>query len=177
MDLDAPTSYPGALIFWAYIVAALGFTGIVLNTIKQSHQQNDGRSKIPLALIIVAGSSFSTLSYHMLNVLILSYKQWSTTHSIPLGALIGPNRTPLHLWQWSTTSSLFQDFGEAIVATKPRYLLSSSGLWSTVAVAIYMGIEGRRRNVPNLWAFFGLLEILPTSFAQSLFYIMLCTKP
>ncbi|THZ23124.1 hypothetical protein D6C89_05694 [Aureobasidium pullulans] len=177
MDLDAPTNYPGALIFWAYIVAALGFTGIVLNTIRQSHQQNNGRSKIPLALIILTGSSFSTLSYHMLNVLILSYKQWSTNHSIPLGALIGSNRTPLHLWQWSTTSSLFQDFGEAIVATKPRYLLSSSGLWSTVAVAIYMGIEGRRRNVPNLWAFFGLLEILPTSFAQSLFYLVLCTKP
>jgi hypothetical protein len=31
--------------------------------------------------------------------------------------------------------------------------------------------------VPNLWVFFVLLEILPTSFAQTLFYIMLCTKP
>jgi hypothetical protein len=81
------------------------------------------------------------------------------------------------LWQWSITSSLFQDFGKAIVATKPRYLLSSSGLWSTLAVALYMGIEGRRHKVPNLWVFFVLLEILPTSFAQTLFYIMLCTKP
>lgn len=177
MDIDAPTNHPGALIFWAYIAAALASTGVVLNTIRKSHLQNNGKPRIPSLLAILAISSFSTLSYYMLNVLILSYQQWTTRHSIPLGALIGSNRTPLHLWQWSITSSLFQDFGKAIVATKPRYLLSSSGLWSTLAVALYMGIEGRRRKVPNLWVFFVLLEILPTSFAQTLFYIMLCTKP
>ncbi|KAI5204347.1 hypothetical protein E4T38_04795 [Aureobasidium subglaciale] len=166
----------GALIFWAYIAAALGFTGVVLKTIRQSYLQN-GRPKIPQFLIILAVSSFATLSYHMLSVLILSYRQWTSLHAIPLGALIGSNRTPLHLWRWSTTSSLFQGFGEAIVANKFRWFLSSSGLWSTLAVAIYMGIEGRRCKVPNLWAFFALLEILPTSFTQSLFYIMLFTKP
>lgn len=177
MEIDAPTNHLGALIFWAYIVAALASTGVVLNTIKNSYLQSNGKFKIPPLLAILAVSSFATLSYHMLSVLILSYQQWTTRHSIPLGILIGSNRTPLHLWQWSITSSLFQDFGEAIVATKPRYLLSSSGLWSTLAVAIYMGIEGRRHKVTNLWAFFALLEILPTSFAQTLFYIMLCTKP
>lgn len=176
MDIDAPTNLLGALIFWAYIAGALASTGIVLNTIRQSYL-NNGRSKIPPFLALLALSSFATLSYHMLNVLILSYQQWTVRHNIPLGALVGANRTPLHIWQWSTTSSLFQDFGGAIVATKPRYLLSSSGLWSTLAVAVYMGIEGRRCKVPNLWAFFALLEILPTSFAQTLFYIMLCTNP
>lgn len=176
MNIDAPTNLSGALIFWAYIAGALASTGIVLNTTRQSYLQN-GRPKISPFLAVLALSSFATLSYHMLNVLILSYQQWTARYSIPLGALIGANRTPLHLWKWSTTSSLFQNFGEAIVATKPRYLLSSSGLWSTLAVAVYMGIEGRRCKVPNLWAFFALLEILPTSFAQTLFYIMLCTKP
>jgi hypothetical protein len=171
MDIDAPTNHAGALIFWAYIVAALASTGVVLNTIRKSYLQNNDRVRIPTALAILAVSSFATLSYHMLNVLILSYQQWTTRHNIPLGALIGSNRTPLHLWQWSITSSLFQDFGKAIVATKPRYLLSSSGLWSTLAVALFMGIEGRRHKVPNLWVFFVLLEILPTSFAQTLFYI------
>jgi hypothetical protein len=177
MDIDAPTNHPGALIFWAYIAAALASTGVVLNTIRKSHRQNNGKPRIPPLLAILAISSFTTLSYNMLNVLILSYRQWTTRHGIPLGALIGSNRTPLHLWQWSITSSLFQDFGKAIVATKPRYLLSSSSLWSTLAVALYMGIEGRRRKVPNLWVFFVLLEILPTSFAQTLFYIMIRTKP
>ncbi|KAI5197488.1 hypothetical protein E4T39_07285 [Aureobasidium subglaciale] len=175
MTLDVPTNYSGALIFWTYIAAALSFTGVVLKTIRQSYLQN-GRPKVPLFLILIAVSSFATLSYHMLSVLILSYRQWTTLHNIPLGALIGSNRTPLHLWRWSTTSSLFQDFGEAIVANKARWFFSSSGLWSTLAVAIYMGVEGRRCKVPNLWAFFALLEILPTSFAQSLFYILLSTK-
>lgn len=177
MDIDASTNLTGALIFWGYIAAALASTGVVLNTIRKSYQKNNGGPEIPPILAILATSSFATLSYYMLNVLILSYQQWTTRHSIPLGALIGSNRTPLHLWQWSITSSLFQDFGEAIVASKPRYVLSSSGLWSTLAVALYMGIEGRRHKVPNLWAFFVLLEILPTSFAQTLFYIMLCNKP
>lgn len=177
METDAPTNHSGALIFWGYIAAALASTGVVLNTIRKSYQQNNDRLEIPPILAILATSSFATLSYYMLNVLILSYRQWTTRHSIPLGTLIGSNRTPLHLWQWSITSSLFQDFGEAIVASKPRYVLSSSGLWSTLAVALYMGIEGRRHKVPNLWAFFVLLEILPTSFAQTLFYMMLCTKP
>lgn len=199
------TNYAGALIFWAYIAAALYCTGVVLHTIHsaggfQSHGKH-GNPKVPLFLILLALSSFSTLSYHMLNVLILSYKQWASFHNIALpsgifgpGSLLGPTRTPLHLWQWSTTSSLFQDFGEAIVATKARYFLSSAGLWSTVAVSTYMGIQGtkpfcinpnttnpdvkgRKTKIPNLWAFFALLEILPTSFAQTLFYMMLSVQP
>jgi hypothetical protein len=64
MDIDAPTNHPGALIFWAYIVAALASTGVVLNTIRKSYLQNNGRPKIPPLLAILALSSFATLSYH-----------------------------------------------------------------------------------------------------------------
>lgn len=85
----------------------------------------------------------------MLNVLISSYKEWAIHHDVPLpngmfgpGSLLGPDRRSLHLWRWSITSSLFQDFGEAIVATRTRYLISAAGLSSTVAVASFIGIEG-----------------------------------
>jgi hypothetical protein len=148
--LDTPTDYAGASIFWAYILAALSLTILILHTIIQTHKKNGSNPNIPLPLILLATSSFATLSYHMLHVLILSYRQWATLHNMPLpnagvdlaGALLGHSQTPLYLWQWSLTSCLFRDFGMAIVETKARYLLSSAGLWSTVAVAIYMGIEG-----------------------------------
>ncbi|KAK3677684.1 hypothetical protein LTR78_002534 [Recurvomyces mirabilis] len=46
-----------------------------------------------------------------------------------------------------------------------------------MAVCIYMGVEGYRRQIPKLWAFFALSQILPISFAQNLFYLALIRSP
>ncbi|KAK4974101.1 hypothetical protein LTR66_011079 [Elasticomyces elasticus] len=42
-----------------------------------------------------------------------------------------------------------------------------------MANCIFMGLEGQRHEMPMLWAFFCLAQILPISYTQNLFYIAL----
>lgn len=184
-EIMAANNLIGAIVFWSYIVAALGSTALVLRVIyklpgpSRSTQRNSEQSMFIIfsALALV---SFATLSYHMLNVLVSSYVQWAGVQHVILplqfyGAkgILGPQRTHLLLWEWSTTSTLFQDFAEAIVATSARFTWSYAALNMTFWNMAYMGVVGRAAQIPNLWAFFCLAEILPISFAQSLFYLAL----
>ena len=204
---DVPESYTGALTFWLYILAALTLTTLILTSLYQ-------RTKKPSPQIYLfsacALTSFTTLSYTMLSVLISSYKTWSTQHTIP-------NSSTLHLWQWSLTTPLFTDFANAVFADPPRRLWTNLELIVTGYLASYMGYQGmnasspvirplqctqirasnttlsppslsvplnppssstgRKQKIPHLWAYFLLLEILPSSFTQNLFYLALLTHP
>lgn len=173
--MDETTNYLGAAIFWLYNVFALVFTGTTLRTLyrlqrtKKAKKQNTGAIWLFSGLALI---SFATLSTNMLNVLIQSFNDWSVGRdSIQLANL------PLAIWQWSITSSLFRDFGEAIVGDSARFFWVQSALLATLSVFNYMGTEGRQRGVPQLWSFFCLSQILPISFAQNLFYIALLLSP
>ena len=167
---DTSTNYFGAGVFWMYILAALVLTSIILQTLIQLHNTRTPKQDSPRQPIwffaTLALASFGTLSYNMLQVLIQSFELWSNGQY--------PTRLSLYpatLWQWSITSNLFQDFGEAIVANTARFLWVQSALLATLSICFYMGVEGRKHSVPRLWAFFALSQILPISFAQNLFYL------
>ena len=168
--VDASRNYVGAGVFWTYILAALVLTGIIIRTLCQLHvasKTTQNRSLQPTWLFAtLALASFGTLSYNMLQVLIQSFNLWSSgQHPAQLSGY------PQAIWQWSITSDLFLDFGEAIVANTARFLWVQSALLATLSIAFYMGIEGRKHSIPRLWAFFALSQILPISFAQNLFYL------
>lgn len=141
----------GAIIFWLYIVAALVLSTLVVRSIYRTPNSRsaDAYGDVIRLFCLLAGLSFGTLSFQMLRVLIDSYKHWAQLHHVLLpsrllgrGGLVGSGRTELQLWEWSTTSTLFQDFGEAIVATHPRYLWTSAELWATYIITLFMGIKG-----------------------------------
>lgn len=178
--MDEPTNYLGAVIFWLYIVFALVFTGKTLQTLyvlytttyrtkKQKH------TKQLWLFSALALFSFATLSTTMLNVLFQSFDQWSLLPPIPGHET---DTLPTRIWHWSTTSTLFTDFAEGLVQDSARFFWAQAALLATLSTTIYMGTEGRQRNIPNLWTFFALGQILPISFAQNLFYIaLLLTNP
>jgi hypothetical protein len=173
--MNETTNYLGAAIFWLYNVFALVFTGTTLQTLyhlKQTHKtkkHNTGAIWLFSGLALV---SFVTLSTNMLNVLIQSFNDWSVGRDPVLLANL-----PSAIWHWSITSSLFRDFGEAIVGDSARFFWVQSALLATLSVFNYMGTEGRERGIPQLWSFFCLSQILPISFAQNLFYIALLLSP
>ena len=178
-----PTNYLGATIFWLYIVFALVFTGKTLQTLyglyMTTYKTKESKHTKQIWLFsILALLSFATLSATMLNVLIQSFNQRATLlGKSPLSS--NSNETlPLEIWEWSTTSSLFADFAEGLVQDSARFFWAQTALLATLSTVIYMGTEGRQRQIPNLWTFFALSQILPISFAQSLFYIaLLLTSP
>lgn len=170
METETPPNFIGATVFWLYILAALALTGVVLQALYRLHASRTSQQPGPQRQIwlfaTLALVSFSTLSFNMLHVLIQSFQLWSN-QQYPAQYFGYPQA----IWQWSIASSLFRDFGEAIVANPARFLWVQSALLATLSICFYMGIEGRRRGIPKLWAFFGLSQILPISFAQNMFYL------
>ncbi|GAB1731690.1 hypothetical protein NU195Hw_g4734t1 [Hortaea werneckii] len=180
---NLPTNYLGAAIFWSYILAALAFTGIAIHTILQIKplpttrpRYNDDAKLHARSLrlfTLLASLSFTLLSANMLHVLIHSFQHW---HSLlPPSPHHPPQPSPRTwlslIWHWSTTSSLFHDFAHAILATPARRIWTFTELGMAMCVCLYMGQEGRTRQVPRLYVFFALSQILPVSFAQGLFYL------
>lgn len=180
--MAAHGSVGGALIFWFYIVAALTFTAVILYTIINDGQfktsPNLRREKTVFACL--AATSFVCLSYNMMHVLILSYLEWETVHRpiVPLrytaaSSTLGLTDIARRLWHWSTTSTLFQDFGQALISREDGWAWSHAALMTTGAqMIIAMSVQGQMLAVPRLWMLFVLAEILPISFSQNLFYLI-----
>jgi hypothetical protein len=174
LALTLSTNYLGATIFWLYILFALTFTAVILQTLLQLHQIRrvaDNGAQTPWNVWLFAALalvSFATLSFNMLNVLIQSFNLWSN-NTYPAHLLGWPGSA----WDWSIHSNLFQDFGEAIVANSARFLWTQSALLATLSICFYIAVQGRQYGVPRLWAFFAISQILPISFAQNLLYVAL----
>jgi hypothetical protein len=180
LDIMAePTNYLGAAIFWLYIVFALVFTGKTLQTLytlyTTTYKTKESKHTKQIWLFsVLALLSFATLSTTMLNVLIQSFNQKTPL----LQQSPSWEDLPQAIWHWSTTSSLFTDFAEGLVQDSARFFWAQTALLATLSTVIYMGTEGRQRQIPDLWTFFALSQILPISFAQNLFYVaLLLTSP
>lgn len=200
LDHDTPLyNLSGALILSAYVVSALFLTtNITLSLIKihvyspgsrsmTKHIDNE-KTKLKSLLLIfsaLAALSFSTLSYHMLNYLIVSYQAWATNRGslVPHGlfgknSILGPDGSiSLHIWQCLTTSTLFQDFAQTICGNTARFWWTQQALFVTMAWSMFMSYEGRRREMPKLWAYAFISQILPVSFAQNLFFLAILQTP
>lgn len=146
----------GALIFTAYVLSALFLTAFITNSLrvqykKNSHKGEHGREKQIQTFSALSVLSFSTLSFHMLNYLIVSYQAWSKGHGYKLPAsLFGSNnlpgtreqRVPLHIWSWLTESTLFADFATTICSNNARFWWTQQALLVTMAWSVFMSLEG-----------------------------------
>jgi len=81
VETGLPVNYLGATIFWLYILAALGFTSLIVHTLASQRPAHDGaqveRRQLTRRFSALAVKSSSTLSFNMLSVLTQSYTQWS----------------------------------------------------------------------------------------------------
>nr|OQO20092.1 hypothetical protein B0A51_13925 [Rachicladosporium sp. CCFEE 5018] len=169
-DRGMAPNYFSAAIFWSYILAALALTSTILHDLYSQHRTHAPLSPQRQRQLLTSSSlgllSFAALSTNMLNVLIQSFALWSISR--PSHGLL--SAYPAEIYTWSTTSTLFLDFGEAIVANSARFFWTQSALLATLSVNFYMALEGRKRNVLRLWAYFAIGQILPISFALGLFH-------
>lgn len=182
----------GALIFCAYVFSALLLTcNITLGLVRRYLRLNKdkastesvriGKTRLNRNLLIfsaLAVLSFSTLSYNMLNYLIFSYQDWAYSHRLEVpqrllgkDSILGPDRISLAIWQWLTTSTLFQDFAQTICGNSARFWWTQQALFATMAWSLFMSFEGRRRGMSNMWTYAFISQILPVSFAEHLFFI------
>ena len=150
----------GALIFTAYVLSALFLTVFITDSLRIQYKKNShkGRETHIQTFSALSVLSFSTLSYHMLNYLIVSYQAWSKTHGYQLPAsLFGPNsllgtreqRVTLHIWSWLTESTLFADFATTICSNNARFWWTQQALLITMAWSVFMSFEGVLALLPR----------------------------
>ncbi|QIW96800.1 hypothetical protein AMS68_002318 [Peltaster fructicola] len=166
----AVQDYIAAIIFWLYIAAALYLSlGVIatLASISSKATQRDSTRRQTWNFSVLAGISFATLSFNMLNILINSFLRWADGQSVHYNWI----DLPQSIWQWSLDTKPFRDFVLDIFADTQSAVASAAALLTTMSLCVYMGIEGRRYQIPNLGMFFGLAQILPISFSSTLFFI------
>src|SRR5256885_6238226 len=152
-----PDNVSGTIIFFAYVAAALGLTGLILSELfhayaafSKSRANTTLRSNLVLTFASFATISFSTVSYHMLNVLIYSYTAWAESAEVPvpqtfLGALNGLTTgqlSILNIWTWAKSSTVFKDFAEVVCNDPVRFWWTQQALLLSIGWNTYMAIEG-----------------------------------
>lgn len=85
-----------------------------------------------------AAISFAVLSFHMLNVLITSYKLWAGTEDFDFSEL-----SVDAAWKWMVESTLFQDFARDIIGNDVAWWWTQLALIWTMGVSVFMGVEGK----------------------------------
>lgn len=166
--MAAPTTTDnlvGATIFWAYIVAALWFTGSIVRDIlvlynnslsiraskQRSLQDIAKRREKAHWFLALAVLSFATLSYQMLSFLVESYTGWAKLNQVAMPSVlfgaqgmidISGRRMSLEPWRWSTASTLFQDFAQIICDDPRRFWWTQQALLYSFGWNIFMCIEG-----------------------------------
>lgn len=83
----------------------------------------------------------------------------------------------LHLARWLNDTPFYRDSLE-IVAEKNRHFWWGQQVnLGLVSWSVYLAVEGRRRNISNLWTFLGLAQLVNLSYAQNLFFVAVLLTP
>lgn len=154
MDLDVGENIVGAIIFFAYIVAALALTSIIVADIflTRSNQEPAPNAKHisrrPASLYWTAALvSFSVLSWNMLSFLLVSYSRWAEEHQmITSGFYTSPTKfleQAWYVWVWATSSSLFETFAENLLLDVRTWRRTMLTLTYHYVCNMYMSMIGK----------------------------------
>lgn len=134
-----------------------------------------------LALTSLALAGYSATKYAT-----LSYKVWADQRAIEVPSRVygekgvlpyGDNSTRVYLAQWLTDTPVYLDAFEIIAEKARRFWWGQQVELAFVSWSLLLSIEGRRKNIPYLWAYLTLGHLVSLSFAQNLFYLALLLTP
>ncbi|KAL9600135.1 MAG: hypothetical protein Q9219_003391 [cf. Caloplaca sp. 3 TL-2023] len=190
----------GAVIFIAYVLAALFLTSwIVLDLYRafRSRPQlfSNGSRRVSKQLQVVvalAVLSFSILSYHMLNYLIHSHRNWAESKAHATQPRLRPSDHRFDmsnlgsvpsLWQWLTESTLFHDFARTICQNSANFWWTLQALIVSMASALFISIEGEESEsmiafpVPDPSQIIQVPGLLSQCIPLAAYYISVASAP
>ncbi|CAI0644947.1 unnamed protein product [Colletotrichum noveboracense] len=89
----------------------------------------------------------------------------------------GENATQVYVGRWLSDTPVHLDALEIIAEKARRFWWGQQIELATISWSLLLAVEGRRRNIPSLWAYLALAHLVNLSFAQNLFYLALILTP
>ncbi|KAI8232874.1 hypothetical protein K4K54_011301 [Colletotrichum sp. SAR 10_86] len=89
----------------------------------------------------------------------------------------GENATQVYVGRWLSDTPVHLDALEIIAEKARRFWWGQQIELATISWSLLLAVEGRRRNIPSLWAYLSLAHLVNLSFAQNLFYLALILTP
>ncbi|KAK1595276.1 uncharacterized protein LY79DRAFT_547238 [Colletotrichum navitas] len=133
-----------------------------------------------LALVSLYFAGYWTLSYAK-----LSYRVWADQRGVEApvrfygdhGLFPSQNATRVYPGRWLTDTSVHMDALEIVAEKTRRFWWGQQIELATISWSLLLVVEGRRRNIPFVWAYLALAHLVSLSFAQNLFYLALLLTP
>ncbi|KAM3065687.1 hypothetical protein ACMFMG_011393 [Clarireedia jacksonii] len=196
VELHSTPSIIPTLTAGSHIFLSVSLTALIIRTIFRSylalppssatrHRQHLrlGHVKLFSGLALL---SLVTAGWFSVKGASISYRTWAVERGVDLpesifgirGALRGgqhPGRLEIAKWLYDTP--FYRDTWE-IVAEKASYFWwGQQASLATTSFGTYLAIEGRRRNISNLWAYLLLAQLVNVSYAQNLWFITVLLTP
>lgn len=118
-----------------------------------------------LAAVSAALSAYWACSY-----LNLSYHVWAHDKGVDI-------QRSSRIIRWLSDIDIYTDYFEIVAEKARRFWWRQQLDLSAIPWGLLLMIEGRRRNIPHLWAYMLLAQLVSFSFAQNLFFVTLLLTP
>jgi hypothetical protein len=83
----------------------------------------------------------------------------------------------LHLTRWLNDTPFYRDILEIVAEKNRTFWWGQQVNLGLVSWSVYLAVEGRRRNISNLWTFLALAQLVNLSYAQNLFFVAVLLTP
>ncbi|KAK4663643.1 hypothetical protein QC763_610200 [Podospora pseudopauciseta] len=154
------------VILASYMVTAVALTVRCIGIVRRHPVQKAKRSAGSLVLFgALAVVSLATTWSYMFGYFRWSYFDWAAN---------APSATAddqLHLGEWLRDTSLFKQAWFSALETSGRawwtlQIFGFCAIWS-----VMLSVQAKKRNIPQIWAFMLLGQIVAISFASNLFFL------
>jgi hypothetical protein len=81
------------------------------------------------------------------------------------------------LARWLNDTPLYRDALEIVAEQTQHFWWGQQVNLGLVSWSVYLAVEGRRRNISNLWTFLALAQLVNLSYAQNLFFVAVLLTP
>lgn len=134
-----------------------------------------------LALFSLIRAVYGSASYA-----VLSYKVWASDSGVELPTRFygdkgifpfGENATRVHILQWLSDTPIYLDAFEIIAEKARRFWWGQQLDLGLVSWSMLLAIEGRRRNIPLLWCYQLLGQVVSLAFAQNVLFVAMLLTP
>ncbi|RHZ73463.1 hypothetical protein CDV55_107846 [Aspergillus turcosus] len=136
---------------------------------KTNAQWQSKHSKKLLLFILLACASLASTWFYMFAFFAHSYRSWRGRCTLAQLHELERASLPMKGELWLRDTQLFKQAWEAVSETPERHWWSGQIFLFTVVWSVFLGVLGRRFNIPRVWTYMLLGQIVAISFAQSLF--------